>query len=535
MVAWQRTLVGAALVSLSLCTAVLAAEPKPAIVISLASADQLLADAAYLTAAVERPDTGRLATLVARPYLNGIDRTRPAGAYITFDGDEPRVVGFAAVKDITLVIATLKDQLGDAQAVGDDGWSFPGLFLKQQGEWTFAAMEEAHVKDLPKDPLALIGGLEKQYSVAARVVPAQIPDSLKKVFLDSFNTSFKEAREATGTSNPAELMMQSYMIDAMSMMVTDTQEVLLGWKIDAKGKQTALDFHIDATPDTALAKRLAITLPPHPALHGFDLPGAAMFIRRTNAMSPDEQKMIRTLMETARTEGEKLNDDPTIPADERAKRKARAEAALPLLEIMGSAKYLDQAIVGFVEEDGVSGVVGMSLAADSDWRKLVSNLVEQAKMDDNGTKFEVVYDAAKVGDVALHRITVESEDDAVVNFFGAPQQYTIGTAPGRVYIAAGKEGENRLKQVLTAKNTGEKEEVYLVRIAAKPFVRLASERFHQPIAEALLEKLDDQNDKLLIVSSAEKNRLSVKTTVDEGVLRAIGGAIAELMGANAGL
>jgi hypothetical protein len=535
MVAWQRTFIGAVTLLLTLGASLRAAEPKPAVVISLANADQLLDDVAYLTQAVERPDAGRLATLVARPYLNGVDRTQPAGAYITFDGDEPRVVGFVAVKDITLVIATLKDQLGDAQAVGDDGWSFPGLFLKQQGEWTFAAMQEAHVKDLPKDPLALLKGLEKQYSVAALVSPAQFPDSLKKVFLDSFNSSFKEAREAAGTSNPAELMMQNYMIDAMSMMVKDTQEVLLGWKIDAKGKQTQLDFHIDAQPETALAKRLAVTLPAHPSLHGFDLPGAAMYVRRTNAMSPDEQKMIQTLMETARTEGEKLNDDPTLPAEERAKRKSRAEAALPLLKIMKSAKYLDQAIVGFVDGEEVSGVFGMSLAADSDWRKLVSNLVEQAKKDDDGTKFEVEFDAAKIGNVALHRLTVESEEDAIVNLFGETQHYTIGTAPGVVYFAVGKEGENKLKQILAAKNSGEMEEVYLVRVAAKPFVRLASERFHQPIAEALLEKLDEKNDKLLIVSSAEKNRLSVKTTVDEGVLRAIGGAIAELIGANAGL
>ncbi len=535
MFAWHRNFIGAAALTLLLGASLGAADLKPAVVVSLASADQLLDDATYLTQAIDQPDAGRLATLSAGPYLSGIDRTRPAGAYVTFVEGEPQVVGFVAVKDITLVIATLKETLGEAQAVGDDGWSFPGLFLKQQGEWTFAAMDAAHVKELPKDPLALLGGLDKKYSVAARIDPKQVPDSLKKIFLDSFNTSLKESRAAAGTANPAELMMQDYMANAMTMMIKDTQEVLIGWQIDAKAKQTTLDFQIDAAPDSAFAKRLAITLPAHPALSGFDLPGAAMFIRRTNAMSPDEQKMIKTLMEQAQLEGKKLNDDPTIPAEERAKRNARAEAARPLLEIMGSARYLDQAIVGFVDGDEVSGVFGMSLAPDSDWRKLVTNLVDQAKKDDPDAKTEVTFDIGKVGDVALHRIENESQQPNIVNLLGEKQTYIVGTAPGRVYFTIGAAGESKLKQILTAKDSGEKEEVYLVRVAAKPLVRLASERFHQPIAEMLLEKIDDKHDKLHIVTSAAGNRLSVKTTVDEGVLRALGNFVAELIGANAGL
>ena len=70
---------------------------KPAVVISIAKFDKLLGDVGYLTRAAGAPEFGGLVTLMAGPYLQGIDTRRPAGVYLRFNGPMPTGVAFLPV------------------------------------------------------------------------------------------------------------------------------------------------------------------------------------------------------------------------------------------------------------------------------------------------------------------------------------------------------------------------------------------------------------------------------------------------------
>ena len=79
-----------------------AQDVKPIAVVSLASVDELMQDATYLTKAAGMPEAVGLLQFVVVPFTQGVDTKRPAGAYVTLAGMEPAAVGFIPVSDFNI-------------------------------------------------------------------------------------------------------------------------------------------------------------------------------------------------------------------------------------------------------------------------------------------------------------------------------------------------------------------------------------------------------------------------------------------------
>ena len=76
---------------------------KPAVVVSVASIDEQFADARYVLRAsgfeqfIDFLNAGQ-------GFAQGIDTTKPIGAYLTVDGMNPQVVGFVGITDFDTVV-----------------------------------------------------------------------------------------------------------------------------------------------------------------------------------------------------------------------------------------------------------------------------------------------------------------------------------------------------------------------------------------------------------------------------------------------
>jgi len=140
---------------------------EPIAVVSIAGTDELLADVLYLTEAAGSGDVGRLAALMASPYTAALDKQKPSGVYVVMTGEEEvGAVGFIPVKDLELLLAALKQQIGEPEDVGDGvleiGTDRPqSVFVKQQKAWAFITNERELLDDLPKNPAKLLGGCTK--------------------------------------------------------------------------------------------------------------------------------------------------------------------------------------------------------------------------------------------------------------------------------------------------------------------------------------------------------------------------------------
>lgn len=72
----------AALAALAAPLAAIAAEPKPVAVVSLASVDETLADIGYITSVTGMEDAGKMVRLFGAALTSGMDKKRPAGAFV---------------------------------------------------------------------------------------------------------------------------------------------------------------------------------------------------------------------------------------------------------------------------------------------------------------------------------------------------------------------------------------------------------------------------------------------------------------------
>ena len=80
---------------------------------SLAGPDEVLSDILYLTESAGVGDFGRFAALMASPYTAPMDKARPTGVFMTFEGEnDVRVLSFLPVKDLKMLLMTMEEQIG---------------------------------------------------------------------------------------------------------------------------------------------------------------------------------------------------------------------------------------------------------------------------------------------------------------------------------------------------------------------------------------------------------------------------------------
>ena len=164
-----------------------AEDDRPVAVLSIASTDQLLNDFAYLTRVVGRSDVGGFIHMAGANFVADLDRTKPLGLFVTMENDEPKGVAFLCVPDSSKLLRLVRERLNaEVEEVGGGVQKLDlgeGVYLRQQGEWLFVSDQARHLARLPADPVALLGGLEKKYSVAARLNVQNIPSGLRDLGL----------------------------------------------------------------------------------------------------------------------------------------------------------------------------------------------------------------------------------------------------------------------------------------------------------------------------------------------------------------
>ncbi len=229
--------------------------PKPVAVLSIASVDHLMSDFAYLTNVAGRSDIAGYVQLVGMSFVQDLDRTKPLGVLITIEDDEPKGIGFLAVPNLDKALKVIQDKFSaEVDDLGDGIKKLElgqGVYLKQCGEWVYFSDHPRHLTNLPSDPVAMLDGLDKQYSVALRLFVQNIPQNLRDLSLFQLHSKIDADTKAATLKDP-EIdgpfwsPVRNGLKESANALVNESDQITLGWAVDSQHGQTFIDFHATA-------------------------------------------------------------------------------------------------------------------------------------------------------------------------------------------------------------------------------------------------------------------------------------------------
>lgn len=543
---WKRTC--AVLASISLAVTALAGltapaygqSDKPVIVASLAGTDEVLSDILYLTESAGVGDFGRFAALMASPYTAPMDKTRPTGVCMMLESEsDVRVLSFLPVKDLKMLLMTLEEQIGKPEEVGGGVLKVAGdrpapVFVKEADGWAFLANRQEHLKDLPKDPVALLDGLDKKYTLALRVNISAIPANLREMAVTQLQKGLEErvAQELNGEQAEAMEKLGGLAVESITRLIQDSDNLTLGWQVDKDGKKTYLDVNFTALEGTELAKEMELVKEGKSSYAGFLLPGAALTFHGHGESSAAEVEQVTAMLAQFRGQAMKgIDEDGKLANDE--ERAIAKDVVNQLLDVADATIKAANMDVGasLVLKPGALGFVAGGFVADgeklADAVKKLAGLAAKKEPSFPGINF----DAEKYQGVTFHtaKIPLRDADYQVRQILGDPMELVIGTGKTSVYVAFGKEPVGLLKSVLdaSAADSGKVLPPSQLRISLTPILEFVAAADSNPQIKVALEaaKQYPGSDAISLTALPIKNGFAMRLEFEEGVLKAIGGAV----------
>jgi hypothetical protein len=535
----QRCLLAVSICCTTFCgttVSLVAAEFKPFYIQSLAPADEILADVDYITGVFGAEESGKMARQLVGPYLGGIDRKRPSGLAVALgEGDEMIALGFIPVTSLAAQIAILEEQIGKPEDLGNSVFKFTppegaagegapeALFVTERDGWAFIAQSEAHLKDLPKDPLALLNGLHKKYDYGLRFDITGIPAEKRAEGLKLL----REQMEME-LANPDQEKDDALSKESMETLLTYAEGLKtfeFGMSIDAAARNVNMAIALDAQDGTKLAKALGSAVGLKTNHAGVLVKGAAFITHRAAKFGPEEVEAWNTFMKTSIKEAnqEAPAAENELPPEVMAEAKALMERFVLGLHADGSVDYGYSVVI---DDDKLTLIGGMHVAdlaaLEADLQKLFEKAKEHAP-----DKIEVDWKHATHGGVRIVKVTnLEKEEVAAETreFFGDEQVFFLGIDKDYVYFSVGHEALNKMKEAIDLSQARAGFDVlpFRARIDIAPIAKLSASKIvaRPPQLEPLLAKLEAAGVKtgINIQLVGQEQGVQGRFEIEEGVL-----------------
>jgi hypothetical protein len=509
---------------------------KPVFVMAIAPVDDLLKDSDYLCEVFGAKDSAKMVRQVIGPYLGGIDRKRPLGAYALANDAEPIVVGFIPVTSLKVELTILEDTLGKAEelddgvfkiavpeGVGDD--STPKeVFLKEQGGWAFYSDKLEHLVNLPKDPVALLGGLEKKYDIGMRIVFDNVSAEDRQKFVEEMKKQFEMARAMPEGEDKVPEEFTRSMEETFLKYAEGTRSLDYGFNVDATNRNVALALAVEPIAGSELAKSLASAQTLTSSHSGILVQGAAVLMHRAAKLSPDDVATWNVFLDQMIKEAREKNPMP-------AENEAMQADGAKLMERIAKATYADGNVEWgtsyVISKDNKLTVIGGIRATDvkgleADVRAFVTKYKTELELDKG--KFE--WDFAKHGNVRIIKITPPKDPTFDASLIGDDPSLYFGIDGDFVYVTLGNDALAQLKAAidLSAKRPTIKAAPFRLRVDVTPFVKMAADKLeaHSPLVDSIIAKLEKSADKSGISANllARDGGLEGRLEIDESVLAA---------------
>jgi hypothetical protein len=434
-----------------------AAEPEPGLIIRVKSLDGLIEDAMYLAKAVGQEEKAKeiekaLLAQAGDKGLKGFDRTRPIGLYGTVGqfGIDSTVVAMIPVKDEDAVLGLLENLNVKAEK-GDDGiYSVSGgqvpVFFRFANNYAYVTGLNKDALDKAK--LAAPADVLPAHETAAVTVIARldrIPEGIKKQAIDKMHDQIKEDQEKRKPNETeaqhalgVELGNETAQFIASVLQEGRTLEARL--ELDRAKKELVLQTSLDAVPDSKLATTLQHLGEQQSLFTGLAANHPALFVLGHLSLPQQSLKPLGEAIDDSIKQGLAKESDKT-------KREQAEKLARALVPTLKSGEF-DGGVVlrGPSAGKTYTVVAGLKVKEGAALEKTLRQLIDDLPAEQRKA---VHLDAAKAGEVSLHRIDVaEHLGEDAKKAFGPEAEAYVAFRADAVLFALGVDALAALKEAV---------------------------------------------------------------------------------------
>lgn len=511
---------------------------KPAVVVSLASLDELLANIEYLTQAAGTAEVGGLIKLMAGQYTQGIDTAKPVGMYLTFAGPQPTGVAFVPVSNFDAVLGKIEEAIGEPENVGGGIQKIAlqrEIFFKESGGWAFISDSATNLDSTPADPSTVLGTLPENYGLAVRVNVQQIPMPLREMAINAMRDGFERGLDSAGDDEDAELQAKlgKQGIENMVSFIQEADQITAGWGADQQAGTTFLDVTVTAVEGSRLSEQFALLDGNRTKFAGFMLPDAAARLNFASKASELEIEQAQFALGLMRKRAfQEIDEDDDLP-DQNARQTAK-EIVGSLIEVLEKTVATGKFDGGgslLLDQGSLQLVAGGFLVDGDKIEENLKRLVELARSIEDDPKFDLIkFNLESHRGISLHTVDIPlpEDEEQARKVFGEAMSVVVGTSPGAVYLGIGEGCRDLLKRVID--ESASRGEIGIPQatfdIALGPVLNFAAAIEDSPEIQMMAQAMAEVQgkDRISFTAASVPRGASYRIQVQEGVLRLIGAA-----------
>jgi hypothetical protein len=513
------------------------AAEKPMAIVAINNYGDLSKDLTYLLDLVGPPGTAQMLAQQGAGFAEMLDTTKPIGVIVQPDGILGfKLLAFIPTNNVDQILQTLAvfGIVGESTPEGltkiDAGGTL--IYIKKGNGWAFVSNTQEALATPPADPVALLGGLDKQYDVAVQGNIDAIPAVFKQLMMSQIEVGMQQSIQQplpneTEDAFEARRAMAQQGIQDVQKMINELESVTVGLNIDQTRQSVYLDVGITAKEGSDTAKQFAYE-DTTTQLAGFLTESTAVQMNLSSSFDPAQAEQINISLEALRTQViTQIQNDIAIPNEDL---RALAIKAISTFMDVGKATLSSGKIdmAGSVDlTDGEISVVAAAVVPQAEQLdQIVREFVKIASEQDPSFP-DVEIDAQKNGDISFHvvRIPIPEFESEARKAFGDAVEISIGMGPDRVYIGVGKDNLKRLSDAIdaSAANKGKKVSAALLRGSANKILQFAAEQSQDLILQqaAAAAASVAGKDSVSMELSSIKNGARYRIELEAGVLKAI--------------
>ncbi|MEM8864714.1 MAG: hypothetical protein AAGF31_04125, partial [Planctomycetota bacterium] len=536
--------------------------PKTLAVVALSGWQPLMDDINYLGGLAGKPQQaqgieGMINLFTQGKGLQGLDRSKPWGVVVQFDGGQPVPVICLPIDDLDgmLQIAQAFGVVADDAGGGVKELSVPQspqpLFAKQDGAWVYVSQSAEALDAAPADPTDTLSELVTEHDLAARVLAQNVPAIYRQMAVGALRQGLQEGLEResgeTDEEYEARRELAELQLDQMVSLIEDMETLSVGIAINEEvGPGMVIDFSATAVDGSELAEQMVGMRDATTNFAGFMDESATMHMNITVESPPELVAKQRAQAEAAIAPLRKqmldaIDKEESVPSEEA--REIFKSAANDLFDVYAEVVLsgnLDAAIKLNVTSDSFSLLGGAAVASPEKVESALKKLSEIAKDEPNAPA--VNWNAESHSGITFHTIALPVPPGippAAADILGDTVELAFGIGEERVYVAAGKDWLSAITAAMdaSAEQGPTLTKPMTLKLSATSIAKLATlmdgenQAMARLFADALAESTGDDHISLTI--DAIERGFRYRLQIEEGVLRAAGG-MAEAMARQAG-
>jgi len=530
----------------------LQSETKPLVTISIAGYENLVNKLNFIGRLGGNPQLGQALEMTLQMMTQGqgtagLDIKRPWGFVVQSDESRPfSFFGFLPVGNLKQLMDTAMLNPAVAQSIKlnngvyEIAASGQTIFVQQQGTWAIIADKRESLAAAPSDPAKLLGEMPKNYDLAVCLSMKNLPASYREQFLAQLQAGARAGMRQGLNESDEQFALRTNaskrMLEQMTTLVNELDEMVLGWKIDAEKNTTYLDLSMTAQAGSKLAAQFAETKPGKTNFAGFFAPEAALAANWAGVSSETDAAQAKESLTFFREKLRNNLQSQNLDEEEaRVLNRFLDEVFDVLIKTIESRKS-DVGMALYLEPGALNFIAGGMIVDAPRLEKVLREMVEILRQRNPDEAAAIHLDAESSEGVNYHVLSLPTPQEELKPFFGDTMDVVIGFAPDKLLLGVGPKAVEKLKAALTASKAQADKEIPPMRmmLSARKFAKFFAEIGNDPQVQARVAKIASmleaagEKDHVLITSTMIPRGARVRLELEEGLLRTLASSLSQL-------